>query len=90
MSFDSSIQKLATVKTQKSAQSNKKQKTKKERKKSDKFFFLIFRIAKNVSRGCRQHCQRPLSVFGEDEAEEATKKKIQIKNLLKFFNFFCF
>ena len=36
-----------------------------------------------MPRGRRLHCQRPLSVFEEDEAEEATRKKIKIKKIKK-------
>ena len=85
LSFGSSIQKSADLKTQPSTVNGKFKKSRPQPTFAKKleFFFLIFRNGpKKGQGGRRQHCQRPQSVFEEDETEEATaKKKRKIKNL---------
>ena len=42
------------------------------------FFFNFLKLPpKKCQEGRHQHCQRPQSVFEEDETEEATEKKIK-------------
>ena len=50
--------------------------------------FLLFNFSKLPTKKCQggrhQHCQRPQSVFEEDETQESTEKKIKnLKNLKK-------